>query len=165
MQIRYSGVHTNWEVVRIWAAYTWHLRIDEGPQKTWGLLGFKDLSQKGGPGKNEEEIIRQKPEGSGVKNFRVLGGGKEYFTAWEAVERSCIVRNEKCPLGLAIRKLWKFFFWCYYSQGAVREMIAVHGRMDTREGCRDNIDRWNQVVQIKGGASILETENGSLRGG
>ena len=52
------------------------MRIDEGPQKTWGLLGFKDLSQKGGPGKNEEEIIRQKPEGSGVKNFRVLGGGE-----------------------------------------------------------------------------------------
>ena len=44
-------------------------------------------------------------------------------------------------------------------------MIAVHGRVDTREGCRDNVDRWNLVVQIKGGASILETENGSLRGG
>lgn len=44
------------------------------PKKTWGLLGFKDISQKGGPAKNEEEIIRQKPEGSGVKNFRVLRG-------------------------------------------------------------------------------------------
>ena len=59
--------------VRIWAAYTWHLRIDKHPQRTWGLLGFKDLSWRGGPAKNEEEIIRQKPEGSGVKNFRVWG--------------------------------------------------------------------------------------------
>lgn len=28
-----------------------------------------------------------------------------------------------------------------------------------------SVDMWNLVVQIKGGASMLERENGSLRGG
>lgn len=28
-----------------------------------------------------------------------------------------------------------------------------------------SVDRWNLVVQIKGGASVLEREYGSLRGG
>lgn len=44
-------------------------------------------------------------------------------------------------------------------------MIAVRGRVDRREGCKTSVDMWNLVVQIKGGASVLERENGSLRGG
>lgn len=51
---------------------------------------------------------------------------------------------------------YRNFFRGYYSPEAVREMIAVRGRVDRREGCKTSVDMWNLVVQIKGGASVLE---------